>query len=104
MNDIGLKPEQLCGITTDGAPSMVGRTNGVVSLMEKVRQDEGSTAKFSGPTAAFAKKTCVAKSLKMQNVVSVVVKTVNFVRARGLNHRQFQHLLAEMNAQYQDLL
>ncbi|KAI0238315.1 General transcription factor II-I repeat domain-containing protein 2A, partial [Lamellibrachia satsuma] len=44
------------------------------------------------------------KSVKMQNVMSVVVKTVNFVRARGLNHRQFQHLLAEMNAQYQDLL
>ena len=104
MNDIGLKPEQLCGITTDVAPSMVGRTNGVVSLMDKVRQDAGATAKFSGPNASFAKTTCVAKSVKMQNVVSVVVKTVNFVRARGLNHRQFQHLLAEMNAQYQDLL
>ena len=39
MNDIGLKPEQLCGMTTDGAPSMVRRTNRVVSLMEKVLED-----------------------------------------------------------------
>ena len=32
------------------------------------------------------------------------MKIFNFVRARSLNHWQFQHLLAEMNAQYQDLL
>ena len=86
MNDIGLKPEQLCGITTDGAPSMVGRTKGVVSLMENVRQDEGATAKFSGPTASFAKTTCEAKSLKMQNVVSVVVNC----RATGDDDQELQ--------------
>ena len=36
MNDIGLKTEKRCGMSTGGAPSMVGRTNRVVSLMEKV--------------------------------------------------------------------
>ena len=40
----------------------------------------------------------------MQNVMSVVVKTVNLVRKQGLNHRQFQHLSLEMNAEYGDLL
>ena len=34
MNDIGLSYEQLCGVMTDGAPSMVGRVNGVVALIE----------------------------------------------------------------------
>ena len=104
MNDIGLKPEKLCGMTTDGAPSMVERTNGVVSLMEKVRQDAGATAKLFRSHCIIHQENLCGKSVKMQNVMSVVVKTVNFVRARGLNHRQFQHLLAEMNAQYQDLL
>ena len=28
------------------------------------------------------------KSLKMDHVMQVVVRTVNFVRTRGLNHRQ----------------
>ena len=95
MNDIGLKL---------GAPSMVGRTNGVVSLMEKVRQDAGATAKLFRSHCIIHQENLCGKSVKMQNVMSVVVKTVNFVRPRGLNHRQFQHLLAEMNAQYQDLL
>ena len=54
--------------------------------------------------ASITKKICVTNQLKMQYVMSVIVKTVNFVRARGLNHRQFHHLLAEMNAQYQNLL
>ena len=104
MNDIGLKPEKLCRMTTDGAPSMVGRTNVVVSLVEKVRQDAGATAKLFRSQCIIHQENLCGKSVKMQNVMSVVVKTMNFVRARGLNHRQFRHLLAEMNAQYQDLL
>ena len=68
MNDIGLKPEKLCGMTTDGAPSMVGRTNGVVSLMEKVRQDAGATAKLFRSHASFTKKTCVANQLKCRTL------------------------------------
>lgn len=46
MNDIGLKPEKLCGMTTDGAPSMVGRINGVVLLVEKVRENAGTNEIF----------------------------------------------------------
>ncbi|KAK2138888.1 hypothetical protein LSH36_2259g00017 [Paralvinella palmiformis] len=41
MDTIGLKPERLCGMTMDGAPSMVGRKNRVISLMENIRQDAG---------------------------------------------------------------
>ena len=99
MDDIGLKLEQLCGMTTGGAPSIFGRTNGVVSLMEQVRQDAGTTAKLLRYHCIIQKENLCGKSVKMQNVMSVVVKTVNFVRARGLNHRQFLHLMAEVNAQ-----
>ena len=36
--------------------------------------------------------------------MEIVVKTVNFIRARGLNHRQFRKLLDEMDSQYGDIL
>ena len=68
--------------------------------MEKVRQYTGGTAKLFRSHCIIHQENLCGKSVKMQNVMSVVVKTVNFVRARGLSHRQFQHLLAEMNAQY----
>ena len=44
-----------------------------------------------------------AKTLQMQDIMLVVIKIVNFVRARGLYHRQFQHTLEEMEDQYGDL-
>ena len=98
MDYIGLRYEQMCGVTTDGCPSMVGRVNGVVALLEKERLAAGTTAKLFKTHCIIHQEALCAKSLKMQNVMSVVVKTVNLVRKQGLNHRQFQHLLLEMNS------
>ena len=53
----------------------------------------------SGPTPSSTTKAC-GKSMEMQNVTDVAVKTSNYVCTCGLNHRQFQHLLAEMNMRY----
>ena len=36
--------------------------------------------------------------------MQVVVKTVNFILSRGLNHRQFQELLQEVESDYGNLL
>ncbi|XP_037774147.1 general transcription factor II-I repeat domain-containing protein 2B-like [Penaeus monodon] len=36
----------------------------------------------------------------MNNVMEVVVRTVNFIRSRGLNHRQFDSLLREKDHNY----
>ena len=40
----------------------------------------------------------------MTGVMSTVVKIINFILARGLNHGQFKSLLEEMNALYQDVV
>ena len=41
--------------------------------------------------------------LKLSNVVDVVTKTVNFIRARALNHRQFVALLEEQDNEHVDI-
>lgn len=33
-----------------------------------------------------------------------IVKSVNFIRARGLNHRQFQGFLKNLDAEYGDIV
>ena len=45
-----------------------------------------------------------AKSLKIESVIKVVMKTVNFIRSRGLNHRQFQELLNDLDSEFGDFI
>ncbi|KAI5152557.1 hypothetical protein ENBRE01_2918, partial [Enteropsectra breve] len=39
----------------------------------------------------------------MASVIEPVVAIVNFIRARGLNHREFRNFLLEIDAEYPDL-
>ena len=41
--------------------------------------------------------------MKFKHVMGPVIKTVNFIRARRLNHLQFQKFLDEFNTKHQDL-
>ncbi|XP_074039888.1 general transcription factor II-I repeat domain-containing protein 2 [Leptinotarsa decemlineata] len=95
----GLKLSNLAGICTDGALSMVGKNEGLVALIKK-----------NNPYVSLIQYHCIihqenlsAKSVNIQDVMSVVVKTVNFVKSRGLNHRQFQKFLKEQDAEYGDI-
>ena len=38
------------------------------------------------------------------DVMDSVIKSINFIRPRDLNHRQFQALLSEMNDEHGDLV
>ncbi|KAI6659632.1 general transcription factor II-I repeat domain-containing protein 2-like [Oopsacas minuta] len=90
IDDFGLKLDDLCGMATDGAPAMTGTVNGAVSLIEKEMRNVGFERNLVRTHYIMHLEVLYAKSLRMQEVMRVVVKTVNFVRSRGLNHRQFQ--------------
>ena len=45
-------------------------------------------------------KNLCMKPLKMDNVMPIIIKTVNFITAKGLNHRQFQEFLKSIDADY----
>ena len=83
-------------MTTDGTPAMTGTMNGAVSLIEKEMRNAGS--EISTTHCMIYLEALYAKSLRMQEGMRVV-KTVNFVRTRGLNHRQFQQLIEEIDSQ-----
>lgn len=45
-----------------------------------------------------------AQVLQMSHIMKVVVAIVNCIRARGLNHREFRHILEEVGSDFDDML
>jgi hypothetical protein len=45
-----------------------------------------------------------SKVLRFENVMSLLLSTVNFIHARGLTHALFRVFLEEVSANYSDLL
>ena len=99
----GLSLKNLAGVATDGAPSMVGKKAGVVALL---KEEEGvDSERFTSYHCKIHQENLCAKSLRFEQVMRVITDIVNFIRARGLNHRQFQNFLrTEWEAEYGDVV
>ena len=104
LQDFNLSLANLTGITTDGAPAMVGGKRGVVSLLEKEIAESGFPQKIVRTHCIIHQEALCAKSINFQDVMKVVIKTVNYIRSRGLKHRQFKQFLAEIDVLYEDVL
>ncbi|KAM8960584.1 general transcription factor II-I repeat domain-containing protein 2-like [Pelodytes ibericus] len=97
-----LNMQKLTSLATDGAPSMKGKYEGFSSLFK-------SKEKVCVPSfhcIIHQESLCceLCKSGALQEVMEEVIKIVNFIRARALNHRQFMGYLEEVEAEYGDLI
>ena len=93
--------KKIFAVTTDGAPAMVGKHNGFVSLIED---------KIGHPIMRFhciihQENLCAKISNSdLKQMMSTVTKIMNFLVGRSaLTHRQFQTLPDEMVSAYQDI-
>ena len=91
--------DKLTSVCTDGAPAMMGCNVGFCAKLEQ----------FLGRTllkyhCIIHQESLCGKSLQMKNVMAVVVKCVNDIRAAALKRREFRQLLNEVDEQYGELL
>uniref|UniRef100_A0A672FRL1 SPIN-DOC-like zinc-finger domain-containing protein n=1 Tax=Salarias fasciatus TaxID=181472 RepID=A0A672FRL1_SALFA len=98
-----VKLPSMVGVTTDGAPAMIGKKAGAVSLLsEKVANNGGEELiKYH---CIIHQEALAAQTLDMKHVMDIVVKTVNFLKSRGLNHRQFKTFLEQSEADFGDVI
>ncbi|XP_065818648.1 general transcription factor II-I repeat domain-containing protein 2 [Labrus bergylta] len=99
----GLPWNRLVGITTDGAPSMTGKKNGLVALVQRKLEEESVDPAVVLHCIVHQQALC-SKCLKYEHVMSVVLKCINYIRSRGLQHRQFRAFLEEIESVYSDVL
>ena len=100
MNEYQLDPAKLSGLTTDGAPSMTGKTNG---FTKKLLDSIGSKRVVVNHCIIHQENLCT-KVLGFVDVMKDVVTCVNYIRSRGLNHRQFKAFLQELDSDYPNVV
>ncbi|XP_042589393.1 general transcription factor II-I repeat domain-containing protein 2-like [Cyprinus carpio] len=103
IEDAGLPWKRFAGITTDGAPSMTGRKNGLVALVQRKLEEENVEEAIALHCIIHQQALC-SKCRRFDNVMPVVVKCINHIRSRGLKHQQFRAFLEEIESEYEDVL
>ena len=82
-------------MATDSAPSMAVRKAGVATKFREKEQSANGGQDFWAFHCILRQEGLCCKTLKM----GVIVKTVNLIRARGLNHCQFDTFLRDNDIQ-----
>ncbi|CAM1299181.1 GTF2IRD2B (predicted) [Pycnogonum litorale] len=104
MKKANLNYENLVGIATDGAPAMVGEQKGVQGMLKKELQTRNIPQTLIWCHCIIHQESLCTKVIGFQEIMAKIISTVNFIRARALNHRQFKELLEELAANYKDVL
>ncbi|XP_060794872.1 general transcription factor II-I repeat domain-containing protein 2-like [Neoarius graeffei] len=103
MEDLNLDWSKLVSITTDRAPSMVGASRGLIGLVNREMEERGLIAPLQVHCLIHQQALC-CKVLKWDSVMKVVASCINFIRAKGLKHRQFQQFLSELESAHGNVL
>lgn len=92
----------MVGVTTDGAPAMVGQKLGLIHFLKNKLKECNNTNKLYHYHYIIHQEALIVQVLKMNNVMDEVIKTVNFIRKHALNHRQFRSFLDQLESPFDD--
>ena len=88
----GLEWEDVCGVCADGAPAMLGSRSGFTKKVKELAPEAKGTHCFMHRYALASKTLPTA----LKNILDLMVKIVNFIKAGRLNTRQFEELCKDM--------
>ena len=100
FHENGLDWGNLVGVTTDGAPTMLGSRSGFQTLV-KQRAPLAIGVHYFIHREALASKTLPDQ---LNTVFKVLVKIVNYVKSTALNTRLFRKICQDMESDFEVLL
>uniref|UniRef100_A0A4W6C4E0 DUF4371 domain-containing protein n=1 Tax=Lates calcarifer TaxID=8187 RepID=A0A4W6C4E0_LATCA len=95
---------KLANITMDGSLNLTGKNVGLLKRIQDKVKEENPDQDVIFLHCIIHQESLCKSVLHLNHVENPVVKLVNFIRARGLQHRQFITFLEETDADHQDLL
>ncbi|KII73165.1 General transcription factor II-I repeat domain-containing protein 2A [Thelohanellus kitauei] len=99
-----LQRQKIKSITTDGSPSLTGKKVGLLKRMSDHAAKVDSSKELIFLHCIILHEILCQGVLDMKHVVDPIDKSVNFIQARVLNHRQFIRLLEECGSAHNDTL
>ena len=88
----------ISGIVADGASGMVGERERLVKLIDDAIATQNSHV-MKCHCLVHEENLCT-EALKMENIMQIIIKIMHFIRAKGLNHHQFQEFLKSVHTGY----
>lgn len=95
---------KLISVTTDGAPNLTGAKTGVVRRIQDKIYETNPNHNIIPIHCIIHQQVLCKNILHMEHVTDFIVKLVNYIRSRGLNHRQFKNLLQDLDSEYKDVI
>lgn len=96
-----LPMDKLLSVCTDGAPCMVGKNKGFVALLREHEKRPILSFHCILHQEGLCAQMCDGQ---LSEVMSLVIRVINFIVARALNDRQFKALLDEVGNNFHGLL
>lgn len=92
ITEMSLPWDKLVGLTTDSVPALCGQKSGLVGrIQEKIQEEDAG--ELTVYHCIIHQEVLCGKALQMDHDMSTIKGVVNFIRAKGLNHRQFKSFL-----------
>nr|KAF6378892.1 hypothetical protein mMyoMyo1_009781 [Myotis myotis] len=95
---------KLANVMTDGSPNLTGKNVGLLKRIQDKVKEENPNQDVIFLHCIIHQESLCKSILQLNHVVNPVIKLVNFIRAKGLQHRQFIKFLEETDADHHDLL
>lgn len=80
---------KLANVTTDGSPNLTGKNVGLLKRIQDIVKEENPNQDIIFLHCIIHQESLCKSILQLNHVVNPVIKLVNFIRAKGLQHRQF---------------